>query len=130
MIIKETGSYLLEYLEEHETMIHTLKRNNSKEEWQDLLTTGTEFLQEKGLSKWISENKRNGRISEEGAVWINDLWLPRAIQAGWRTWAIVEPENFTSRLNQRKYKSSFLEMGITVSCFSRLTEAIKWIDEQ
>ncbi len=130
MIIKETDNYILAYLEESETMIHTLKTAVTIEVWQDILTTGLEFLKKHNLTKWISDNRKNGRISDEGADWIHNDWLPRAKEAGWRTWAVVEPENFSSRLNQRMHKSPFLAEGINLAFFPNLRNALEWIREQ
>ncbi len=127
VVLKETDGYLLEYLEDLQSMRHILKRNNSFKEWQELLLTGTAYLAEKGITKWISDNRKNGRIDEEAAEWINETWLPFAIQSGWNTWAIVEPENFSSRLNQRKYKKFFQKYGIRIASFSNPEDAEEWI---
>ena len=127
VILKETDGYLLEYLEDIQSMRHVLKRNNSFDEWQELLLTGTAYLADKGISKWISDNRKNGRISEEAAEWIDQTWLPFALRSGWTTWAVVEPENFSSKLNQRKYNKDFLRKGIRMASFSDPEEAVEWI---
>ena len=127
MILKETDGYILEYLEELQSMRHILKRNNSFDEWQELLLTGTAYLADRKIYKWISDNRKNGRISEEAAEWIDETWLPFAVQSGWNVWAIVEPEDFSSKLNQRNYRKAFLKYGITMASFSDPEEAEKWI---
>ena len=129
MILKETDGYFLEYIEDLGCMRHRLKRNNSFKEWQELLLTGTAYMAEKGLSKWISDNRKNGRPGPDTAEWINDTWLPFAIRSGWKTWALVEPENFSSKLNQRMHNKYFLERGIQMAAFSDPVDAECWISE-
>ncbi len=129
MILKETDGYILEYLEELQSMRHILKRNNSFAEWQELLLTGTAYLADKKICKWISDNRKNGRICEEAADWIDETWLPFALQSGWKYWAIVEPEDFSSKLNQRNYRKAFLDYGVIMASFSSPEEAEKWISQ-
>jgi hypothetical protein len=130
MVIKETESYLLEYLPDIRSIRHILNRSMTIRDWQDLLAFGTDYLKENHITKWISDNRKNDRDSSDTTDWINNVWLPSAIQAGWKTWAVIEPAKFTSKLNQRIYKASFRKMGINVGVFSSPDEAEEWIRKQ
>src|SRR5689334_22710931 len=57
------------------------------------LDTGIEVMQEEGAIKWLSDNRDVEPHSPEDSEWVNNDWLPRAIAAGWKYWALVVPSS-------------------------------------
>lgn len=92
-----------------------------------MLTTGVECLENNGVNKWLSDNTKVTVTTPETSEWIQNEWLPRAIRAGWKYYALVESESKLGKMHIQQFIDSFLEVGITVNLFSDPEEAKKWL---
>ena len=43
-------------------------------------------------SKWLSDDKGNGAIPQADSEWAMGTFVPQAVQAGWKFWAIIQPD--------------------------------------
>lgn len=93
-----------------------------------ILNQGVDLIHKHNSSKWLSDNREIGPHSEEDTLWINTDWLPRAIKAGWKYWALVVPDNFIARVNMQEFVDTFYNMGIRVMVFTEVDEAMSWIE--
>lgn len=92
------------------------------------LNTGVDLLREEGATKWLSDNRQVDAHSPEDTEWINTDWLPRAIEAGWKYWALVVPKETIALMNMSEFVNSFYEMGVWVSVFTDPDEAMHWLE--
>ena len=90
MKLKETADFIIEYNDKLDAVYHTIMNHDiNLVGWQELLLTGTEYIEKHGCRRWLSDNRKLGSHSKETEQWINGVWLPRTIAAGWNTWALV-----------------------------------------
>jgi hypothetical protein len=92
------------------------------------LNRGNELLQEYGAAKWLSDNREVTAHSPEDTEWINTDWLPRAIAAGWKYWALVVPYDTIARMNMKEFVEAFYEMGVWVMVFEHVGDAMYWLE--
>ena len=91
------------------------------------LDTGIDVMMEEGCNKWLSDNREVVAHSPEDTEWINTDWLPRAVDAGWKYWALVVPSDTIALMNMTEFINSFYDMGVWVSVFSDPDEAWDWL---
>ena len=91
------------------------------------LNKGVELLKEHKAQKWLSDNHLFNDLPEEDAKWINEVWIKKAIDAGWKYWALVVPEEDFGRMNMMEFVEVFGGMGVRVMAFTDADEAMKWL---
>lgn len=93
-----------------------------------VLNGGIDLLKKHNATKWLSDNREIGPHSEEDSQWVNDNWLPRAIAAGWKYWALVVPHDFMARINMSEFVDSFYAKGIRIMVFTNYDQAWHWLE--
>lgn len=95
-----------------------------------MMTKGADVFVEKGVHKWLSDDRGNGPMREEDVKWLQTNWLPRVLAAGWKFWAVVMPLSTLGQMNMRRWIKMYADMGVTAKAFSDLDEAFDWLAEQ
>jgi hypothetical protein len=57
-------------------------------------------------------------------------WFPRVLQAGWKFWALVVPEDIMARMNLKQFVDSYFEQGLHIMVFTDPKEAMEWLESQ
>lgn len=117
----------LVYYTDERLLHHTFHRDLDSKTLRDVLNIGVDFLRDHGATKWLSDNRAIEPHSEEDTHWINTNWLPRAIAAGWKSWALVVPYDVKARMNMVEFVNSFYEQGVRVMVFTELDRAHDWL---
>jgi hypothetical protein len=91
------------------------------------LNAGVDLLKKYGAIKWLSDNRELEEHNREDSDWINNDWLPRAIAAGWKYWALIVPNSFIARVNMIEFTESFYNMGVHVMVTSHPEEGMEWL---
>lgn len=94
------------------------------------LDTGIEVMKEHGAVKWLSDNSELEPHSPEDAEWTNNDWLPRAVEAGWKYWALVVPHTTAAQMNMAQFVQTFFEFGVRVQVFTDVDEAMGWLQSR
>jgi hypothetical protein len=69
-------------------------------------------------------------LNPDDQQWALDIWQSKIIKAGWKFWAIVEPEKLINKMRMEKMADIFSKLGVTVKQFSDPDEAQKWLASQ
>lgn len=96
---------------------------------KEALNVGVDLLREHSAVKWLSDNREIEGHSHEETEWINANWLPNAVDAGWKYWALVVPHSQMARINMSEFVNSFYNMGVRVMVFVNPDEAMTWLEE-
>ncbi len=129
IMVVNTPDATMSYDSDRGIVHHQIHRPLSTQDFRTLLDTGTTLLQENGAQKWLSDDRGHGPVSTEDSEWAMADWLPRALQAGWKYWALVVPHDAAARANMADVISSFYERGLRIQVFSNPDEAWEWIEE-
>lgn len=97
---------------------------------REILNEGTKLLGKYGAVKWLSDNRDIEAHSPEDTEWINTHWLPAAVEAGWKYWALVVPHDVAARMNMAEFVESFYNMGVRVMVFVDVDDAMHWLEKQ
>ncbi|WP_407311869.1 hypothetical protein [Desulfosporosinus sp. SB140] len=109
---------------------HKIKKYVYGKQLQDLLSTGTEQLRKYGAKKWLSDDINNNALTAQDAEWTSTVWLPNTAKAGWKYWALVQPEKITGQLNMKKHTKLCADAGVVIKVFNNPYEAMKWLESQ
>ncbi|HOA79837.1 MAG TPA: hypothetical protein PKK61_02070 [Defluviitaleaceae bacterium] len=129
-LIMENDSVTLWFHTDSKIVHHEIKKYAYGKQLQEILLRGTDLLKEKGATKWLSDARNSNAITRADLEWGDDVWLPKAVEYGWKYWAIVEPERFIGQMEIKRRAEKYASYGITAKIFNNLDEAIKWLEEQ
>jgi hypothetical protein len=98
--------------------------------FRQALETGLELMKAHRASKWLSDDRRNGALSNDDVAWASKDWRPRAIAAGFRTWAMVLPESVVGSMRTRRIVDVARRGGLTTGIFEDPAAARSWLESQ
>ena len=102
----------------------------SGKEFQDFLMAGYNALVKNKSKKWLSDDKSNSVLRKEDVDWGNQNWFPKCVAAGWKYWAIVQPEKILAHAPMERLVEDFKKFGVTSKFFSDTTAALSWLESQ
>jgi hypothetical protein len=109
---------------------HQMKSFCYGEKFYQALMKGAEALQQHRASKWLSDNRLNGALPAEDAEWTEKNWFPKVKAAGWKHWAVVQPEKIIGQINMSRFIKKYSQQGINARMFTDLDEAFRWLDAE
>jgi len=108
---------------------HVYHRGIGGRELKEALNAGVDLLKQHRATKWLSDNRAIDAHTEEETTWVNTVWLPNAIEAGWKFWSLVVPEDFKARINMVEFVNEFYERGVRVMVFTDPDEGMAWLEQ-
>ena len=108
-------------------LIKTMLGFVTGKEKEDLFLSGYEKMKKEGGKKWLSDNRKLRPWSEKDVEWINNVWLPMMLKAGWKYWAVIEPESVLGNLSMKNFLGFYAEQGLEVKIFHEMDEALAWM---
>ena len=106
---------------------HELLHRPTGTDFRDLLMAGYEMLRRNRCTKWLSDDRKHTVLSEADEKWAREEWFPLVAKAGFRYWAVVNPEKAVGQM-QMKQNVKFMQMGgVTAAFFSTVEEAMAWL---
>ncbi len=110
---------------------HRLLQPVSSDTFRNVLMTGLGLMTEHGARKWLSDDRGNSILSADDSAWSQEYWLPRALGAGWKCWAVLPPTRARGQLNMARLMEFVGEMsGVRIEIFSDPDEAWRWLADQ
>lgn len=109
---------------------HKFRKFVYGERLREGLNTGATLMKRYTAHKWLSDDRDNSAMPPEDVEWCMTDFFPRAIQAGWKHWAVVMPEKVIGQLNMKRFINTYSDMGLNVKVFSNPERALKWLEDQ
>jgi hypothetical protein len=106
---------------------HTFHKPIGGQKFREVLDTGASVLEKYHAEKWLSDDRGNSALSPEDTEWSKANWFPRAINAGWKYWALVVPEDIMARINLKEFVDSYFEQGLRIMVFVEPEKAMDWL---
>ncbi len=129
MIILDNEYITISYLPDKKTIYHTVHQPISGQQLRDALLVGFQALQDYGCHKWLSDDRKNGPMSDEDREWGEINLNRRSLEAGWKYWALVVPEMLVAAGSMAPTIEAMHGLGLRMMVFSNVEEAFKWLDE-
>lgn len=126
----DTADARLWFFPEQGIVHHQFLRPVAGDAFRSVLMTGLRQMREHGAVKWLSDDRANSILPAEDSAWSQDYWLPRAVQAGWQFWAMVQPINARGRVNIERLTTHVRDRcGVQTRLFTEPEEAWHWLAE-
>lgn len=110
---------------------HKFLQPISGDKFREVLLTGLDLLERRGAQKWLSDDRNNSVLSAEDSAWSQEYWLPRALEAGWKYWAMLPPIRTRAQLNITRLVEFVEEMSdVSVKLFTDPDAARQWLVQQ
>lgn len=118
----------LVYIPELKLVRHKFHKAIAGQPFRAMLNRGVELLIENQAHKWLSDDRENMAFPDDDNQWIVGDWIPRAIAAGWKYWALVVPEDYAARVNMSDLINALEDKGLRMMVFTDPDKALKWIE--
>lgn len=128
LIIVDNEYITVKYIPEKNLIYHAIHKPFSGQPFRDAINAGTAALAKHGAHKWLSDDRKNGPLSDEDKEWGFHDWNPRAIKAGWKYWAMVVPEDVVAAGSLAPTIEDLYRLGLRVMVFSSVERALDWLD--
>jgi len=121
----------VEYWPKKGIIYHTIHQPMSSQLaiFKAALNAGTDALQKYKVHKWLSDDRKNDTLTQEGNEWSFNEWQPRTVQAGWKYWAMVVPEDLAAAGTLMPVIDILFERGLRMNVFTTLELATAWLDK-
>lgn len=96
--------------------------------FRDLLLAGLDTLQKNRAQKWLSDDRANAVLRPEDVDWSHTFWFPQTVKAGWKYWAIVQPEKTVGQVTMKGLANDYARQGVTSKTFLDPESALAWLD--
>lgn len=130
-IIVSNAYITVEYVAARQLIYHTIHQpvNQQPDAFKDALEKGTDVLKEHGLCKWLSDDRKNGPLSQDILDWAMNGWYQRTIDAGWRFWGNVVPVELEAAGTLSPVIYQLNKMNLKMHLFTDLDQALAWLDK-
>ena len=109
---------------------HECHENVHGPDFREGLMAGAEAMKKYGAKKWLSDDRKHTVFTPDDLAWTKDVWRPAVLKAGWKYWAIVEPERPLARIRIEERAETMTKLGVTTKLFTDPDEAMKWLKAQ
>jgi hypothetical protein len=96
-------------------------------EFTTLLDAGVRALTEHSGSRWLADCRRQRVLKPADQDWGDRVWLPRAVAAGLRRFAVVLPASGLATMNIKDREATMRSKGLDVGYFATVPEAREWL---
>lgn len=129
VVIIDNEYITLKYLPDKKMIYHTVHQPISGQPLRDMLLTGFNAIKEYGISKWLSDDRLNGPMSEEDRAWGSENINRRSMEAGWKYWALVVPQEIIAAGSMAPTMEAMFEYELRMMVFSDVESAFAWLDQ-
>jgi hypothetical protein len=98
--------------------------------YRDFLNEITKAFQKYKTQKLLSDDRKNSGISKEDQEWGNTVWFPQTKAAGWKFWAIIQPESAVGLMTMKRVIKNITSQGVTADVFTDPKIASEWLEKQ
>ena len=128
IIIVSNDRITVEYLPDHKTIYHTVHKPIHGEALREVMYAGADYLEQNGVTKWLSDDRKNGAIPEEDAAWGKE-WNQHMIDCGWKYWANVIPAELHAAGSLQPAIEDLYARGLRMNVFTSVEQALEWLDK-
>jgi len=127
VVVLDTKQITVRYYPESKIIHHEMHEYTHGKDFRDALMAGVEAMKRYGADKWLSDDRKNPVLNSDDRQWGEDVWAPQVLKAGWKYWAIVQPEKALARVRMEERGEAFAKRGVTVEFFAEPGEALRWL---
>jgi hypothetical protein len=125
--VLDTATVGLWYHPEEKIVRHQIRKFIMGDAFKNLLTAGAEIFEQHHADSWLSDDRASPVLRPEDIAWGHENWFPRVAAAGWKRWAIVQPEKAVAQASMRGLSTTYAKAGVTSKWFTDPDDAFAWL---
>lgn len=106
------------------------KNEVTSEPMRQGLERGLDLVKLKSAQHWLVDSRSLGSIDPADVKWVNDHWMPRAVDAGLRFMAFVMAKKVVMQLTMKSFIARINERDLTTAYFDDVDAARDWLRSQ
>ena len=126
--IIDTPLVSLWYHPERKIVHHQIKQFIAGDAFKEFLLAGTELIRKHRAEKWLSDDRGCPVFRPEDTEWGTMHWFPQTALAGWKYWAIVQPDKTVGKVMIKNMAKIFAKYGVTSQTFQDAHEGLFWLE--
>jgi hypothetical protein len=88
-----------------------------------------EAIRKRSAAALVSDNRRLEGVADQDQLWLRDIWMPLAVDAGVKRIAVVLPHHGLGKVASEDIIGKFGNTVFTTRTFSQVPEALEWAGE-
>jgi len=128
--IVQNTFFTLWYHPEKKIVHHQLHKFIAGAPFRELLMSGTDLIKKNGAAKWLSDDRSNSALRQDDLEWSEIDWAPVTAKAGWKFWAIVQPDKILGQVAMQRLTEKYAKLGVTARVFGDPVSAMSWLEKQ
>lgn len=128
--ILQNTNFTLWYHPEKKIVHHQLHKFIAGTMFRELLMSGTDLIKKNGATKWLSDDRSNSALRQDDLEWSEVEWAPITAKAGWKFWAIVQPDKILGQMAMQRLTEKYAKLGVTAKVFGDPASAMSWLEKQ
>lgn len=109
---------------------HEMHKPTAGDVFRSALLAGLEAMRKYQADRWLSDDRQHTALAPEDEDWAQEVWFPQAKEAGWRHWAVMQPQSAVGSLSSARFRKWYAERGVNAQLFTDIEEAHRWLDAQ
>jgi hypothetical protein len=98
----------------------------TSEEFRSALLIGLRAIREHHVRGYVSDARKAKVVTLDDQVWVRQVWLPRAVEAGLKRMAMVTPEKGLGKSIVEAVVKDIDQHGIAMAKFDSVATATMW----
>lgn len=118
------------YYPEKGIIHHQMHEHTYGVDFRKALMAGADAMKKYHAKKWLSDDRNNPLLRPDDQEWGTAVWQPAVFAAGWKYWAVVQPEYDLAKVRMAKLSERFSLQGVKVEFFGDPESAMAWLESQ
>lgn len=98
----------------------------TSEEFRSALLIGLRAIREHHVRGYVSDARKARLVTQDDQIWVREVWLPRAVEAGLKRMAMVTPEKGLGKSIVEAVVKDIDQHGIAMAKFDSVATATMW----
>ena len=99
----------------------------TSKQFREACNVSLQYIIEKKVDKIIADNSKAAVVKNEDQDWMNEVWFPKALEAGFLFSAVVVAKNIFREISIKNIVNKINDINFTVNFFENQKEALDWI---
>lgn len=128
--MEQNKAYQISFNKETNYVVMVWKGYSTTKEFREGAETMLDMLSHNYAAKVLGDIKDMILISSDDQNWLNNDFLPRAVNKGLRTMALVQPDHYFNRIAVETVSFKVDKQKLTIQFFKDIESADSWLVQQ
>jgi hypothetical protein len=129
-VLRDADAYTIEYDSELDAVAHTWEEFTSGQEFRDACEELLDCIEQRDTDKVLVDTSGIQAHDDEDQAWLQQDWIPRAIDAGMQYAGMVHSDSVISEMDMEEFMEMVADIPYEPMMTDDIDEARSWLAEQ